>query len=529
MISLPSLPWRSASKRLLYLGNDQVWAYAWAAGQLSAGRRFGTDRAGLSALATHLADGPGGPVLLVADLVEEDFHRQSLPHVSGKAGRNLLARKLAQQYRDTPYRYATVQGREDEGRRDDLVLFSALTNPAAVLPVVQLLDLMKLPLAGIYSLTALSTPLVAKLAPGQEHVLLVTQQHGGLRHSYFHHGQLKFSRQTPAHDQDDPDAVPDVAGETAKTRQFLGNSRLLARGDVLEATVLCTAAQSARLEVLCVDESDLHYHFVDFGQASALLDLPQLVSATFAEQLLLAKLARRPRPSHYALGSAGRFHQLWLARSVLYGASAAALLVSALFLCFNLVLGIQATFAGSRLRDEAAASEQRNRVQAATLPAVPTLPANMKAAVQIDTMLARQAPMPAPLLALVSQALDQAPLITLSRVDWSAGDGATGADTGTGSATVVKGPVPSSLFGLPSAPVQRLQLEAEVELPPGQERQVLEAMTLFAQALARQPRLAVSIAQAPVDVRADMKLAGTAGGTGPQNRPRFILNLVWKP
>jgi hypothetical protein len=46
----------------------------------------------------------------------------------------VVARKLAQIFRNTPYRYAQLQGREAEGRRDDRVMYTAVTNPEVLRP-----------------------------------------------------------------------------------------------------------------------------------------------------------------------------------------------------------------------------------------------------------------------------------------------------------------------------------------------------------------------------------------------------------
>src|ERR1700741_3608742 len=120
---------------------------------MSAGRKFSNDKSGLEAFGRYLADHPDTPGYIIADAVEEDFQRVLLPHVGMRSGRELIERRLAQMYRDTPFRHAAIQGREQEGRRDDRVLFSALTNPNVVQPWVNVLEGAKLPLAAVYSTT----------------------------------------------------------------------------------------------------------------------------------------------------------------------------------------------------------------------------------------------------------------------------------------------------------------------------------------------------------------------------------------
>ncbi|MBC7861078.1 MAG: hypothetical protein H7Z39_20335, partial [Burkholderiaceae bacterium] len=235
-------------KHLLYLTSDHLFAYLWQAGSLTPGPVFGADAAGLRAFALWLADGDTAPACLLADLVEEEFQRQLMPHVGGHAGRQMRRRRLHQLYRDTPYRHASVQGRASGGRRDDRVLFCALTSPAIVNPWVAAIERQGVPLEGIYSASLLSGALIRKLALAQPHLLLVTQQAGGLRESYFEAGQLKFSRllQTAGHDG----MAAGIAGETERTRQFLASIRLLERGDLLHTVILAPAAELDALRPL---------------------------------------------------------------------------------------------------------------------------------------------------------------------------------------------------------------------------------------------------------------------------------------
>src|SRR5207244_9706802 len=98
------------------------------------------------------------------------------------------------------------------------------------------MELLKLPIAGLYSTTLVSGGLLKKLALQHEHLLLVSQQSAGLRQSYFLDGQLKFSRLTLAVDRDGEPV--DIARETGKTQQFLTSIRLLGRGDVLHTVII---------------------------------------------------------------------------------------------------------------------------------------------------------------------------------------------------------------------------------------------------------------------------------------------------
>lgn len=553
-------------KQFFYVANDQLWAWQWQRGQLSPGHLFTLDRAGLAAFAVYLDGREGQPAAVVADLIEEDFQRDTLPHVGGKAGRALVARKLAQLYRETPYRCAAVQGREDEGRRDDRVLFSALTNPAALAPWLQALEDAKIPLAGLYALSGLGAAMLKPLGMADEHLLLVSRQPAGLRQSYYHDGHLKFSRLTPSVDRDG--VALDIVAETEKTRQFLSSTRLLARGEVLVATVLAAAAQLPGLAAACADGPELTYRPLaledaafDLGLADALAGVDW--SDGDAQPLFLAQLASHPRAGPYPLGDAGRFFTLWQTRLGLYAASAVTVAAAVLWLGAD-ALGSWSAIAGrAALLEETARLDRQYRALKATLPATAERPENMRAAAQVARLADAQGPMPAPLLAVVSAALDGEPAIKINALDWQALASETalpdaplaagavpnnaapapdpaqamrsGAAAGAAGASA---PLPAQLIGVPNAPRQSLRIGAEVSLPASDYRAIVDSVNRFAQALARAPRMRVRLAQPPLDLRPSMTLSGKAAddaaspsGGAPAAAPHstFTLQLEWQP
>jgi hypothetical protein len=516
---------------LLYLTSEQLCVYHWRLGQLTAGPCFAPDQDGIDAFMDYIDAAPGGPCWLLTDLIEEDFQRVTLPHVNGKAGRQMLQRRLTQQYRETPYRHVSIQGRETEGRRDDIALLSGLTNPSIVQPWIAALEALKAPLAGLYTTTLMSDLLRRKLGLRQEHLLLVTQQSGGLRQSYFRDGQLKFSRLTLAIDRD---GVPvNVAAETGKTLQFLTSIHLVERGDVLHTAIVTPADQIERLARLCLNGPETAYHFIPMETAAASVGLSG--APRLADTLLLKLLGAELPRSHYTLGQARRYYQLWWARVAMYGAGAAILSCTLMWAAVSLWRAGEADSAAARMRAETARYDGQYQAVMSDMPPAVARTANMKAAVAIEHMLAEQGPVPLPMVRMLSEALEQAPLIKLNRIDWRVNlPGAAPApaamqgtaDSGPGT------PIPSQLLGLPSAPPQALHMEAEIGGPQDDYRAALEAMRQFAQRLAAQPHMTVEIESQPLDTRPNVKLSGKAGmvaGTPAEERPKFALNLMWHP
>ena len=250
--------------------------------------------------------------------------------------------------------------------------------------------------------------------------------------------------------------------------------------------------------------------------------------------MLLASLAKTRPASHYTLGPWRRYYQLWRARRNLYVAAATVAAVCACAVGINLWQTAGARADSARLAAEAQQFDRRyNDVMAAMPPRVTTT-ANMRAAINVERMLALQGPSPWQLVTLVSAALEQSPQIRLVQLGWKVdlpGQPATTApvlangSTGTATAT----PMSSLLAGIPARPPQTLLLEAEILSPEDDYRNAVNTMNQFAQQLATNPRLVVQVDKPPLDTRPSVRLNGKAGADTVDTRARFSLNLVWKP
>nr|WP_229259401.1 hypothetical protein [Duganella aceris] len=498
---------------------------------MAGGGVFNNDRAGVDAFLDYVDNHGEMPAYLLADVIEEDFQRVHAPHVGGRAGRKLLQRRVLQQYRETPFRHVQVQGREATGRRDDVVLLSALTNPSAVQPWAEALEQLKMPLAGLYSTTLLSTELVRKLGLRDEHLLLVTQQSAGWRQSYFHQGRLKFSRLTLAIDRDG--APVDIGAEITKTQQFLTSVRLIGRGSVLQVALVAPASGHAMLEQQCEDGPETAFRFIALRHAETLAGLKTgdaavaELAARLADPMLLALLARLAPASRYTLGKWQRYFHLWRTKVALYAGSATVAAACVVWVGVNLWQYYQANADSDRLSAESSLYTQRYRAVMAAMPPRVTSTANMRAAVNVERMLATQAPSPLDMMLVLSEALEQSPGIQLLQLDWKVSAGADSAAPVQGE--VQSMPISSLMAGIPVKPPQALLLEAEIIADGDDYRTAVDTMNRFAMQLARNPHVTVAIERPPLDTRSSVKLSGKAGQSTVETRARFALNLSWKP
>ena len=124
-----------------------------------------------------------------------------------------------------------IQGREKEGRRDDKILYLALTNPGLLRPWLDPIRRRKVPLAGIYSLSLLSASLLPYVVtkPGNNALLVSLQGASNLRQSFFIGRDLKVSRRAHLPMMEGHQSVEAIVNEVEKLRRYLMSLRLLPR------------------------------------------------------------------------------------------------------------------------------------------------------------------------------------------------------------------------------------------------------------------------------------------------------------
>lgn len=511
-------------KLLLHLNAERMCCWTRERGRLSTGPCFLPTPDGMQRFADWLDGCQDTPALLLADLVEEDLQRHLLPHVPGRAGMAMRERRLLQAWRETPFRSAIVQGREEEGRRDDIVLFAALTNPGILQPWLDVLEAQRVPLAGIYSPALLSASLLTEEACREPHLLLVSEHAGGIRQTYFQHGMVRFSRLALA--------GASAEQEAERTRQFLASAHMLPRDAVLQVQALLPLARIATPPAASIAPL-LDWRIMPLQEAAARL---RLAVSDNADELFLGVMGRTAPPSHYPLGPRQRYYTLWRTRRSLYASSAVLAACALVWTTANIIGYSLARSHTQELKAETQGFANAYQASMSSMPPAVDKTANMKAAVQIAQMVARQGPWPQAVMAMVSEALERSPQIRLTQLDWRANAPgavpvtASSAVPGVATSPALVVPQSSMLIGIPKAPQQQVRLQAEVLVEQDDYRSVLLSMNRFAQELARTPGMLVEIEQLPFDVRPNVKLTGKAGTpAGLGERAKFTLNIRWSP
>src|SRR3569832_532113 len=99
------------ARHFLYLTNSRLVSLVTRRGSIVARREFAVSGAGAAQFERHLATLAQVPTHLFTDLAEEDFRLDTVPHVGRGDQQAVLQRKLTQIFRNTPFRYAHMQGR----------------------------------------------------------------------------------------------------------------------------------------------------------------------------------------------------------------------------------------------------------------------------------------------------------------------------------------------------------------------------------------------------------------------------------
>jgi hypothetical protein len=503
---------------LVFVTAEHVSSHLWADDRLLSERVYPTTDEGRAAFDRFLRRHGSEPISLLTDLVEEDYRFENAPHLAGPDRAALFERKLEQYYRTTPYRQASVVGREAEGRRDDRVLFSALTNPALLNPWVEMMGRAEVPLRGVYSVPLVSRDLLAGLR--SSHVLLLTwETHAGLRQSYFIGNQLRFTRLTGGVEHDN--LVERVASEMTLTVKYLASLSLLPSDHPLDICIVCDAGDRAELQARLRPDPALRYLFLEVRELGSRLGYRGDPEGSDATPLLLHALAKNLPPNQYGNAEHIHYFSLWQVRRALLALAAAVMVATAGWSLYSL-------WDGFRLKSRAAelAAETRNLEEAylrltADFPRTGVSTANIKAGVAAAEILAAYSPPPAEFLGRLSTVLDAFPRLQVSSLSWQS--------SFNPAAVGLSGPEASGAAPVAgdALPAQVMILNAQIWPFDGDYRGALEVVDRLRGGLAAQGLEATAL-KLPLDLRPEATLSGGADAEAAARRATFTLKIVWR-
>lgn len=489
------------SRTLLFLSAESFHASIWRGGMLGASQYFSNDANGRENFSAFLKQ-HRDPAYLLVDVIEEDFRLEIVPHLTGSARKALLGRKFEQFYRGSPFRQATLLLRQKEGRRDDEMMFSALTNPQRISPWLDALLANHIPLVGIYSLPNISTPLL-KVVPSDHVLLLSWEKDAGLRQTYFNNKQLHFSRLIPISGNNT--FSESVAAETPRTQQYLKSLSLPPPGEMLDVHIICDAYDRVAMQSSLESTNELRYTYLDLQQLSKRVKAKNDYVDSDATPLFLHLLASKAPSSHYANSDHTHFYLLWQLRRILFG-------IAIVITIFSLLLsGVEFLQGRDYVSQTEPLNLQTEHVKQQTQQilqgfANTTVPANdMKTAVLMSRKLSQYTPPPEDILRELTFVLDKFSQVKVGKLSWHS----------------------SAADAPPSAyPAQVITFEGNLTDFGSDYRKALNYLDRFQQALT-QRGYTVTAQKLPLDLSSKGSISGDAQKND-GNPAQFTLKIIWR-
>jgi len=319
-------------KRIFYFSGYRLTVFHWQQNQCIDSYAFNPSEDGIAKFQTYLKASENTPVRILIDLIEEDFVKETIPHVGPRDRKAIVKRLIERQYRKSRdfFQYRVLE-REKTGRRDDVILFSVLSNPDILHNWLEPMQQAGTAIAGIWSLPLLSPRLYPTLNTRANNVLLVSQQvPSNLRQTFIRNGRFENSRSAVVN-LDDAPLGEYISIEVEQTIRFLSNQRHIGFDEKIEVHVICRQQDIEPTRKICNDSALRSFHYHDLREVEKSLQCDTSASE-YSNGLYSYLCAKQILPlGHYGKPSLFTAYYQQLTRKALYAASVLMLLVATLF------------------------------------------------------------------------------------------------------------------------------------------------------------------------------------------------------
>ncbi len=420
MISLLKSKFDTASRRALFLSSDKLAVYHWDEGKLGSSYLFDFSVDGQRYFDRYLKESEKMTTYLLVDMVEEEFRPETIPHTSGSDREAIIERKKARLFRDTPYFYADIQGRETEGRRDDKVLFMALTNPDLLVPWLKIMDSNKVPLAGIYSLPQITSTLLDKLPEQNEHELIVSLQSiSGLRQTYFRNKKIKVSRLVDLPRYGTVAYSPIVKEEVTNIHRYLNSLNLMGESSVLNIYYLCDTRLIDEIKKDPHQTENVKNHYININEFNHQIGLNRDFTTPFSDPIFVHQLLKIKPINYYAQKPETRYFKLQQAGRMMYISSLLLVFGSLIWGSINFINGVIYKQQAEISAKKTSFYYDRYNIAREKLPHTPVEAADLKLVVEASQTLNDYNYTPFDTFKVISASLDKFPEIVLDDITWN--------------------------------------------------------------------------------------------------------------
>lgn len=437
MIKIPPiLQW--GSRHGILVSDEEVAILSWRGNVLSKIAVFANDDDGAHRAEALLDGNPrkfsGQPFHILVNIIGEDYRYEKTSHLLGKLRADFHSRRIKHLFRGGSLAMSEVQGRDDGGKREDLVLFSGVLTEQKVAPWISLASRGGRMLAGVHLASHMLARGIFTHAGGKGRgcdLLITLHERGALRQTFFVNGRLRFSRVSKIDDDSSGEKIGDVLKqELERTTQYVRSLRIsLARG--LTVRVILPKDLLKALRERFSDGERITFKFFDaakVGRSAGLKKPPESIGHDSSLPL-------------HAMFSGLHLQQLASPQAMLpYWMRASARAALAAMLCYGIyaysipighyIEGYQSAGVSEGLSQQAnELSRQYNAEVSGSFEEPPSSPRSMQAVSDLFSVLERIEVSPAQLLYYVGHAFRANPGAQINNISWRVANSADGNET----------------------------------------------------------------------------------------------------
>lgn len=292
---------------------------------------------------TYISLTPEHSAAMLVDVIEEEFTLESIPKLSMRDRKSLIARRSERKYRRTPFRLSEFQGKADRGDDEFSVMHSAISNRELLDPWLDVIRKHRVALSGIYSIPLMAPAIIKSLTRVSAPTLFVaSHQDTKLRQVFMKGGHLLSARLSQSPRVDQEGYAQFVVTEAQRSRRYLERLRILSNMEILEVCVVADDETAGRIRKLGEAELSTQFSFIDPQEAAGKrLDMSGRNKGRFEIVYLSEILKRLPKRSYATSGENRYWSMRSLRHAIMGGAAAVAVVCSMLatwFFCEAVVL-----------------------------------------------------------------------------------------------------------------------------------------------------------------------------------------------
>ncbi|THB70972.1 MAG: hypothetical protein D6B28_07950 [Gammaproteobacteria bacterium] len=516
-------------KQLFYFYGYRLKVLRWQKGAVIAANVFEPNAEGFASFREFVKDYKNIKTMMLVDIIEEDFHTDLIPKVSGRDREALIERSLNNSFHDVTYRCALSHGKSQIERGKEEILLGALTNTELLSPWLSEIRRQSIRLVGIQSVSTVGESLLPKIGLEDKPSLLITQQlPWTIRFSFYKHNKLYFSRLIPTRLNDISEFPGVVLSEIDSTIRYLQYKRLTNESERINTTLILAEEYAEQINQALQSNQGFDLDVITVPEVADMLGIKQPLESTTAD-ILFAHISGLKAKNHYGRNDDLLCHNSHSLKNFLYGLSTAIAIGG---LGLSAYLGINSVIFDKNAesaKQSAQIFQQKYEQQSLQLDELLDNAEIMKQSVDAVGKLTRDRTYPpATLLSTFSEVLTKYPQIKLDRVNISYDSGMIIPDP-SNPASMKPNPEPPN----PTYPKPILQIDASLIGMEKDYRESLKLVAKFKNELdGLQQTTKVEVTKQPVEITPQTQFSGSTGfspasSDKTQNQNSFSIKITF--